>query len=357
MPDTDPIPEPWQSFLRELDQVADGPVDFYCIGGFVVTRKYGLIRETSDIDVLAIAPNHQYSQFARMGEKGSDLHRKHRIYLDPVYAASAPACDSVLGNVDGDNVADLVGIGYGSVYVWKGAGNGEFMGPVAELPFTGSRLLADVVVRDMDLDGHPDIVLPGLVLYGNSEFQFLPVELPTEMDRYFVGDFDADGVPDIAAPGRIFFGERDRSFVRSDLGFFPNCWSGYLYQPGIGDLTGDGKDDVVCSTAIPSVMNVYISNGRDGFLFDHVLVVHRDSASAVSVKDFNGDGRADIAVGFFCLGDVFLFTNDGQGRYTVSNYGTGAGAYQQMIAEDFNRDGKPDLLLLDYFSGGLLLHK
>lgn len=89
MPDPDRIPEPWGSFLRDLNEVATAPVDFHCIGGFVVTRKYGLLRETSDIDVLAITPNLQLQDFLSKGAEGSDLHRKYRVYLDFVGVVEA----------------------------------------------------------------------------------------------------------------------------------------------------------------------------------------------------------------------------------------------------------------------------
>jgi hypothetical protein len=84
MPDTDRIPEPWGGFLRELDEIATEPVDFHCIGGFVVTTKYGFQRETRDIDVLSITPNTQLPDLLRKGAEGSELHRKYRVYLDLV---------------------------------------------------------------------------------------------------------------------------------------------------------------------------------------------------------------------------------------------------------------------------------
>jgi len=84
MSDADPIPEPWGSFLRELDTIATDCVDFHCIGGFVVTRKYGFRRETSDVDVLSITPKVQLQDFLNRGGEGSGLHRKYRVYLDLV---------------------------------------------------------------------------------------------------------------------------------------------------------------------------------------------------------------------------------------------------------------------------------
>ena len=52
----DLIPEPWLGFLSELDAECRHPVDFHCLGGFVVTNAYGLARTTSDIDVLMFVP-------------------------------------------------------------------------------------------------------------------------------------------------------------------------------------------------------------------------------------------------------------------------------------------------------------
>jgi len=34
----------------------DGPADFHCIGGFVVSQIYGFARETADLDVLTVNP-------------------------------------------------------------------------------------------------------------------------------------------------------------------------------------------------------------------------------------------------------------------------------------------------------------
>jgi len=90
MSKTDRIPNPWGSFLRELDDIAAGPVDFHCIGGFVVNTKYGFSsRQTFDIDVLAITPNSQRKELLEHAAQGSVLHRKHGVYLDLVTAIQA----------------------------------------------------------------------------------------------------------------------------------------------------------------------------------------------------------------------------------------------------------------------------
>jgi hypothetical protein len=50
------MPEPWLSFLRELDAAVETDVRLDCMGGFVVTMVYGFSRPTADLDVLEIAP-------------------------------------------------------------------------------------------------------------------------------------------------------------------------------------------------------------------------------------------------------------------------------------------------------------
>lgn len=49
-------PEPWHSFLRELDARLDQDVSLCCIGGFAFRMLYGLERPTADIDFLSFAP-------------------------------------------------------------------------------------------------------------------------------------------------------------------------------------------------------------------------------------------------------------------------------------------------------------
>jgi hypothetical protein len=82
------IPEPWLSFLREIDTFVDEETHLRCLGGFVVTLVYGSPRETSDIDSLTLVrhPARLY-QFAGIG---SDLFKRYGIYLDPVGVTTLP---------------------------------------------------------------------------------------------------------------------------------------------------------------------------------------------------------------------------------------------------------------------------
>jgi hypothetical protein len=90
MPHSKQAPEPWHSFLAELDREATGETRLDCMGGFVVTLLYGLPRATADLDVLLIAPGEQRAPLLELGVRGGALHRKYKIYLDYVGVAKVP---------------------------------------------------------------------------------------------------------------------------------------------------------------------------------------------------------------------------------------------------------------------------
>lgn len=81
---TKEIPEPWFSFLQEIDESLTSEVSFHCFGGFAIAMLYGLPRETSDVDVVAAVLRDSYEGLQTIAGKGSKLHQKYMIYLDLV---------------------------------------------------------------------------------------------------------------------------------------------------------------------------------------------------------------------------------------------------------------------------------
>ena len=82
--------EPWASFLKTLDGLLKEPVELHCIGGFAMTMQYGISRATSGIDILAASPNEIVAELQNLGGAGTDLHRRFKVYLQPVPIASYP---------------------------------------------------------------------------------------------------------------------------------------------------------------------------------------------------------------------------------------------------------------------------
>ena len=88
--DSERMPEPWFSFLSEIDEAAAEPISLQCIGGFAVSLSYGLSRPTGDIDVIEVTPAEAKPWLSRTGGEGSALHKKHKVYVQIVTVASVP---------------------------------------------------------------------------------------------------------------------------------------------------------------------------------------------------------------------------------------------------------------------------
>lgn len=84
------VPQPWRSFLRELDEETTVSVDFHCLGGFVVSTCYGLPRPTADLDVCEIVPSTSAKMLLQRGGRDSQLHKKHGVHLQMVKVATLP---------------------------------------------------------------------------------------------------------------------------------------------------------------------------------------------------------------------------------------------------------------------------
>ncbi|MGI9165009.1 MAG: DUF6036 family nucleotidyltransferase [Pyrinomonadaceae bacterium] len=84
------IPEPWKSFLADLDAALTEDVELHSLGGFAITIVYGLARPTADVDVIAINPRSEIESVIQLAGQRSALHRKHKLYVQLVGVASVP---------------------------------------------------------------------------------------------------------------------------------------------------------------------------------------------------------------------------------------------------------------------------
>jgi len=86
---TDTPPEPWRSFLADIDAAAPEDLALRCIGGFAVSLYYGLSRPTGDLDVVEVA-SHTARWLSDTAGRNSALHRKHKLYVQIVTVATLP---------------------------------------------------------------------------------------------------------------------------------------------------------------------------------------------------------------------------------------------------------------------------
>ena len=125
-----------------------------------------------------------------------------------------------------------------------------------------------------------------------------------------------------------------------------------------GDFNGDGKPDIVVANQCASlldcshgVLGVILGNGDGTFQPAVSYPIGGNSPAGLTVRDFDGDGKLDVAVVSqpnCCLdgsiGSVNILLGNGDGSFRMSvAYPTGDPDSTAVVAGDFNGDGKLDL--------------
>jgi uncharacterized protein (TIGR03437 family) len=121
-----------------------------------------------------------------------------------------------------------------------------------------------------------------------------------------------------------------------------------------GDFNGDGKADLAVTGA--SSVEILLGNGDGTFRSAHVIALGAPATRIVKA-DFNLDGKLDLAVAIGNFGHVVVLLGNGDGSFQPP-VDVGAQSPAEMPAPgvpclavgDVNGDGKPDLILGPYGS-------
>jgi len=167
------------------------------------------------------------------------------------------------------------------------------------------------------------------------------------------GDFNKDGRLDLAvAEGAPFFpgNSPDVRILLGDGrgGFSPSATFFALFPEFVlaEDLNRDGILDLAVANPGPDRISVLLGDREGSFGPPNTLTAGL-GAGAIVTGDFDRDGRLDLAVANKSSDFVSLLLGDGNGGFgPATNFTVGpvAGGAVSIVAVDFNRDGKLDLV-------------
>ncbi len=112
----------------------------------------------------------------------------------------------------------------------------------------------------------------------------------------------------------------------------------------LGDFNGDGKIDIAVSGN--NIVAILLGNGDGTFTqAPGSPIAVGSSPCFMAVGDFNGDGKLDLAVANYTRNNVTILLGNGDGTFTEapgSPVAAGVGPFFVVVG-DFNGDGKLDL--------------
>lgn len=283
------------------------------------------------------------------------------------YPSSPPSepTESVIAQFDGAGRPDVAVVLRATAQVAIHTASGAWPGFAPPQIVNINQGPFEATAFDYDLDGDLDLAiacdLPQVVhILGNTGGVFTTVgvipiapEFPTSIEA---GDLNADGRADLAlttAGGRVLV------LINTTAGVVPTFAAPQLfpidprpYGITIGDLNGDGFNDIATANAGFSTMNVLLNNplllpgttvGFATTLYPLAPGVIAGPWTEVEHGDLDCDGDNDLAVTCNSSNRVVCFWNNGSGTFTGPNAFASPLDPQDLAFADFNNDGQLDM--------------
>ena len=222
----------------------------------------------------------------------------------------------------------------------------------------------NVVAADFNGDNHPDLATTSYdqsptvsVLLTNANGTFKPAVTYPVAERpnsIAMGEFNGDGHPDLVTANygygcdtvSVLLGHADGTFATPVNYTLPNNFC--AHDVAVAQVTSDANPDLVVTDYAHGSVAVLAGSASGSFGSPTSYPVG-DYPTAVAAEDFNGDGRADLAVVNSAWGNdptskvSVLLAQAAGGFAPPATYIVGWGA-EAIAAKDLNGDGHPDLV-------------
>ncbi|HEY4207377.1 MAG TPA: VCBS repeat-containing protein, partial [Puia sp.] len=300
------------------------------------------------------------------------------------------------GDIDGDGRQDIVVVNNtdNNISVFRNTSVPGTISFDTAVKFSTVMLAGEPVIEDFDHDGKPDIAIAdadarggyGIGLFLNTSspgvLSFQPkmdLDIDLASTSTAIGlaahDLNGDSLPELlycSYPGdRLYFMMNTSSPGAPSFDSLPSAiLKPYPAGTAIGDLDGDGKPDIAVSNSEDSSVCLLRNTTTGGvFSYQQTLLTHagngiRNFPGRITIADLNLDGKPDLLVRFSnsTSGGVLQNMGTAPGLFSfaplefitlIPDQSGGADPNQEFEADglavdDFDGDGKPDLLMTNY---------